>query len=76
MADFNFTTPVVSLSTSDASASEARKTKYDAIASSPFVSNLGTAARVGLYVGVAVGVATIVAGGARCLSNSIFGNGD
>ncbi|MDD2879602.1 MAG: hypothetical protein PHQ58_04130 [Rhodoferax sp.] len=75
MADFNFTTPVVSLSTSDA-ASEARKSKYDAIASSSFVSNLGTAAKVGLYVGVAVGVATIVAGGARCLSNSIFGNGD
>lgn len=74
MADFNFTTPVVSLSSSDAS--EARKTKYDAIASSSFVSNLGTAAKVGLYVGVAVGVATIVAGGARCLSSSIFGNGD
>lgn len=76
MADFNFTTPVVSLSTSSDATSEARKAKYDSIGESTFFENVGKAARVGVYVGVGVGVATLLVGGARCLSSSIFGSED
>lgn len=58
-------------------APDARPSKYDIIAlEASMYDNVKKAAKIGLYVGVAVGTATLITAGAQALARGVFGSSE